>query len=385
MVAGVAVHHHLEMSRAVIVGEQPDGHQDVLEGLAAVIALDLQVAMRVAGDLGGAKAFGLGVHFLARGLGGGDEVNLIAFHHPAGKVGGVVGGQFLRRKRLDAAQHFGMDAAGGRLQFVLEKMVHGAGAGHPADFLYLTCLDAAVGVAKGFGLVVVIAAEGGPVGVDLGVEGPVGNVKALGGVGQGGVFEAVGGEPAAGIPGANGVAHLAFGELHGQKAFRAEGGLDFLVGNEGGGAAEIAALADMRGVEDGNGLATLAFDGDFFRLPAALVIGNAAQGGDQIMFDDDLLAGGVDFGLGGRDGAAERAEDRLLGGVPLRFAAAGGAGEFLLGSGVGHGELRIADCGLRILNRRQRRGKVSSFVIFVCFCSLCFMRIADWGLREAWV
>ena len=91
--------------------------------------------------------------------------------------------------------------------------------------------------------------------MDLGVEGPVGDVEALGGVGQGGVFEAVGGEPAGGIPAANVVARLVFGQLHGQEALRTEGGLDFLVGNQGGGAAEIAALADVGGIEDGDGLA----------------------------------------------------------------------------------------------------------------------------------
>ena len=52
--AGVAVDDDLEMLGGVIVGEEPDGDEDVLECLAAVIALDLQVALCVARDLGGA-------------------------------------------------------------------------------------------------------------------------------------------------------------------------------------------------------------------------------------------------------------------------------------------------------------------------------------------
>src|ERR1039458_2200512 len=90
--AGVAIDYYLIVVRTVIVGEKPDGDEDVLEGLAAVVALDLEVALGVAGDFGGAETLGFGVHFLAGGLGGGDEVYLIAFHHPAGKVSGVVGG-----------------------------------------------------------------------------------------------------------------------------------------------------------------------------------------------------------------------------------------------------------------------------------------------------
>ena len=55
------------------------------------------------------------------------------------------------------------------------------------------------------------------------------------------------------------------------------------------------------------------------------------------MFHDDFLAGGVEFGLGRGDGAAEGAEDGLFGGVPLGFAATGGATELLLGGSVAHG------------------------------------------------
>ena len=145
---------------------------------------------------------------------------------------------------------------------------------------------------------------------------------------------------------ADGIAHLVIADLHGQDAFRAESLLDFLVGHERGGAAKIATLPDALGVEDGNGLATLAFDGGFGRLPAALRIGNAAQGRDEIVLDDDFVAGGGEFGLGGRDRAAERADQRLFGGIPLRLAAAGGAGEFFLGGGFTWEGIGVRGIGL---------------------------------------
>ena len=105
--------------------------------------------------------------------------------------------------------------------------------------------------------------------MNLRVERPVRNVKAFDRVGERGVLELVRREPAAAIPLANGIAHLVFADLHRQQTFRAERFLDFLVRHERGRAAEIAALADARGVKDGNGLAALAFDGSFGRLPAA--------------------------------------------------------------------------------------------------------------------
>ena len=43
------------------------------------------------------------------------------------------------------------------------------------------------------------------------------------------------------------------------------------------------------------------------------------------------------FDLRGRCRAAEWADERFLAGIPLRLAAAGGAGEFLLGGGFRHG------------------------------------------------
>ena len=124
------------------------------------------------------------------------------------------------------------------------------------------------------------------------------------------------------------------------------------------------------GVKDGNGLATLAFDGDFFGLPAALPIGNAAQGGDQIVFDDDLRPVAVSSAWAGETVPQNGQTSAFLAGFHCDFAAAGGAGEFFLGGGVGHGELRIADCGLRILNRRQRRGEEGSLPSLSSFASV---------------
>jgi len=66
--------------------------------------------MRVTGDLGGAEALDLGVHFLACGLGGGDEVNLVALDDPAGQKAGVVRHHLLGGKRLDPPQHLRLNA-----------------------------------------------------------------------------------------------------------------------------------------------------------------------------------------------------------------------------------------------------------------------------------
>ena len=106
--------------------------------------------------------------------------------------------------------------------------------------------------------------------MDLRVKGPVGNVEPLHNVGEGRMFELVRREPAAGVPLADGIAHLVLADFHRQQTFRPKSVLDLLIRHERGGTAKIAALADARGVKNRNGLAALAFDGGFFRLPAAL-------------------------------------------------------------------------------------------------------------------
>ena len=100
------------------------------------------------------------------------------------------------------------------------------------------------------------------------------------------------------------------------------------------------ALPDPRRVKHRNGLATLAFDRGLLRLPAALMIGNRAQRGGQIVFLDDLIAPRREFDMRGRSGPAIRTDERLLAGIPLRLAATSGAGEFIAGRYFRHGVVR---------------------------------------------
>ena len=86
-----AVDDHLIRLRAVVVGEQPDRHEDVLEGLRRIVGVDLQVALRVARHLLRAQRRAtLRVHRPARVLRGGDQIDLILLDHPARHVAGVV-------------------------------------------------------------------------------------------------------------------------------------------------------------------------------------------------------------------------------------------------------------------------------------------------------
>ena len=111
-------------------------------------------------------------------------------------------------------------------------MIQRAAAGHPADFLDLPRLVVAVGIPIGFGLVIIVTALCGPFRVNLGVEGPIGDVEAFDDVGECAALELVGGEPAVAVPTPNGLPHLRFGDLHRQEAFGPEGLLDLLVGHQ---------------------------------------------------------------------------------------------------------------------------------------------------------
>jgi hypothetical protein len=57
----------------------------------------------------------------------------------------------------------------------------------------------------------------------------------------------------------------------------------------------------------------------------------------QVVFDNDLIACFREFDLCRGRYAAKGAHERLLDGIPLRFAAAGRAGEFLLSPGFQSG------------------------------------------------
>ena len=187
-----------------------------------------------------------------------------------------------------------------------------------------------------------VAGLGGPVGVDVGVEGPVGQIDAVQRVGEGGAFQFVRRPPAAAIPGAELVADLGGGNDGWQQAFRRDRRPGrSSIGTIDGRAAEIAALGGAVGIENADGLAALAFHGFFLGPEPAVASGViGSERCFQIMFDD-RRAHGV-FAIGPRqDGAAIRAGEGLFGGVPLRIPAAFRAGMFAQRADFGHGGRRL--------------------------------------------
>src|SRR4051794_26582096 len=123
-------------------------------------------------------------------------------------------------------------------------MVQLTTAGLPPNFLHLARFDFSVRITVAFLLVIIVAALGRPIRMDVRIKSPVWNVESFDGVCERGILEFVGSKPAAAIPAANGIARLAFTELHRQQVFRTKGLLDLLVRDERGRAAEIAALTD---------------------------------------------------------------------------------------------------------------------------------------------
>jgi hypothetical protein len=80
-----------------------------------------------------------------------------------------------------------------------------------------------------------------------------------------------------------------------------------------GGAAEFAVLRLPRRVKDRDGVAALALDEALFRLPAAGVIADAAQRGDEIVLDDRAAR----IELRRRFGPAERADELCFAGFQI--------------------------------------------------------------------
>ena len=62
---GVAIDHHLKGFALIRVGEEPHGHEDVLEGLRGVVGVDLEIAVGVAGHLCAAQTLKFPVHPLS--------------------------------------------------------------------------------------------------------------------------------------------------------------------------------------------------------------------------------------------------------------------------------------------------------------------------------
>jgi hypothetical protein len=134
----------------------------VLERLSRIDGADVEVAIRVARNLGGAQTPELLVHRLARGLGSADQIDLVAFDDPAGDIRRIVGFELAGRERLDAAQQPGMHADRGADEIVVENVLQAPGGRLPAYLAHLARLRAAAAVGVGFGRVVIMAGFGGP-------------------------------------------------------------------------------------------------------------------------------------------------------------------------------------------------------------------------------
>src|SRR5512139_2135153 len=93
------------------------------------------------------------------------------------------------------------------------------------------------------------------------------------------------------------------------------------------------------------------------------MVGDAAQGLGQIVFGQAAAPGGLELLLGGRGGAAERANQELLARVPARLATAGRAGELLsCCDGIAHldGPGAPEDAGWRSHSRSKRFSSLGS-------------------------
>ena len=169
--------------------------------------------------------------------------------------------------------------------------------------------------------VVVLARLGRPPRIDARIEGPVRQVEPLHRVRAGLAGEAVRRQPLPAVPGTNQVARVRLRNGHRQQRLGPNRVLHLLVWHERGRATELAALRDHAGVEDRDRLAALALHGDLLGVPAPGAVGNGTQRRRQVVLDDDRGVVAL-FEFGWRLGAAVRAHQRMLGGVPLRLTAA---------------------------------------------------------------
>src|SRR5262245_26467318 len=172
--------------------------------------------------------------------------------------------------------------------------------------------------------------------MDLGIEGPVGDVKAFDLIGERPALERVRSEPAAAIPSADVLTDLGFAEFHRQHTLWTKRLLDLLVRHQRARTTKVTSLPDSRFIEYRNRLTALAADRGFLRLPSAPAVRDVPQGGDQIVFLDCFASRCGQLDLRGRGGTAEGADERLALWVPLRFATARGTGEFRLSREFSH-------------------------------------------------
>ncbi len=126
-------------------------------------------------------------------------------------------------------------------QFIVKEMLQAARCRLPAHMAYLARADVAIGIAVLLGRVVVKTGIGPPLGLHMGIKGPVRQVDAFERIGQRRVLELVGGKPAAAIPFADQVAHLPVADLERQQALRRDRIIALFMRLDRRGAAKVAA------------------------------------------------------------------------------------------------------------------------------------------------
>ena len=266
---------------------------------------------------------------------------MIALDRPPSQVARVVRNQRLGGKRLRAAKIGRVDALRGGHEVVVEDVRQLAGRSRPADVLSV--------------LPRIRAGFGRPRRVRLRVKCPVRQVQPFCRVGQGLGSEPVRREPAVAVPGADEVASLGLSHLERQERFRRERVLDLLVRHELGRPAEVAPLADLVCIEHRNRVAALAAHRRLLGMPSARGIRDRAQRLGEVVLDNDRAFAAF-LEIRRRLGAAERADERLFGGIPVGLAPAGGAVVFRAGSRdrrAVRGEVRVGHNGSSPPRRRR--------------------------------
>jgi hypothetical protein len=155
--------------------------------------------------------------------------------------------------------------------------------------------------------------------MDLRVERPVRNVKALDRVDEGRDRQLPWRKPPAPPPSTDVVANAAGIDSKWQHTLRADRRSDFLVVHQRGRSAELTVLPHASGIEDHDRATRLTLNAAARGLPPSLFFGKLAQRLHQIELDDVPV---LTIDLIRRLGAAERAEQLLRGRIPLRLSTA---------------------------------------------------------------
>jgi hypothetical protein len=229
---GIAVDDHLIRLGAVVVRQQPDRHQDVLEGSAGVARVDLQIAIRVAGHLLGTQRRQLRLHLLLRALCRVEQNHLIVLDDVTAEKCCVIRDDLLRGKRLDLTQQIQRQPLRPGHWLIFKEVIDDAGRRLPANPLLGTHDRPPLRVAAGHHDRVVVTGLRRPWAVDLRVERPVRNVEAANGVNERRDGQASWRKPAAAPPAFDVIAHAARVDLERQHALWTNRRLDLLVIDE---------------------------------------------------------------------------------------------------------------------------------------------------------